>query len=148
MTISKTSTWVHDEIKKDSSEPDPTKLDSELLRIPYQYGKWINILAIEKEFYLKFHKKLKWLKQRKFDYYRGFPNDDYMDGKISSKKYNTNALASSAVEADDDVIQCETRMDLQGNKIDQITEFLKAINSRGWNIKNAIDFIKFNNAEH
>ena len=44
--LSKPMEWIYDEIAKDSIETDITKLDIEVLQIPYQYGKWINILAI------------------------------------------------------------------------------------------------------
>ena len=53
MTLSKSLEWIYDEVAKDSTKPDITKLDTEVLQIPYQYGKWINILAIERKFYKK-----------------------------------------------------------------------------------------------
>lgn len=146
--LSKSMEWINDEIKNDSTEPDINKLDIEVLQIPYQYGKWINVLAIEKAFYRKYTRKLKWLKLRKFDFYRGHPNDEYMDGKISNINCSTNAMASVRVESDEEVMDYEDKVALQEIKIEQITEFLKLINSKGWNIKHAIDYLKFKNAEH
>ena len=140
--------WVCDEIAKDSAEPDISKLDTEVLQIPYQYGKWINIMAMEKLYYKKYVGKLKWLKNKKFDYYRGYPNDEYMEGKISPKKCETNAIAQSRVDSDDEVLKYEDKVTVQEVKLEAIADVLKLINTKGWNIKHAIDYLKFKNAEH
>lgn len=145
--LSKTMEWVFNEIKKDSADPDPTKLDIEVLKIPYKYGKWINILAMEKSYYLKYKKNMAWLRIKKFDYYRGHPNDEYEDGRISPLKCNTNILANVRVDSDDEVLELEEKMNLQEIKIEQIADFLKAIPNMGWNIKTALEFMKFKQGE-
>ena len=143
MTISKPVEWIYKEIEKDSVI-NKDSLDTELLQIPYQYGKWINIHAIEKAFLIKFNKQLKVLKPLKFDYFKGNVNDSYMNGAISPTTYS-KLQATERMEADEEVSSLSEKIELQIIKIEMIDEFLKAITSKGWNIRTAVDYLKFKN---
>lgn len=143
MTLSTSMENLYNEIEQDS-EIDRDHLDVELLKIPYQYGKWINTHAIEKAFLVKYTKRLKKLKPLMFDYYKGNVNDDFMDGKISPTSY-TKLQALEKVEADPGISELSDKVELQIIKVEMIAEFLKAITAKGWNVKTAVDYLKFKN---
>lgn len=142
-TISRSIESLNNEITIDS-KIDREHLDVELLNIPFQYGKWINIHAIERAFLIKFGKQLKRLKPLKFDYYKGNVNDDYLGGKISPVTYS-KIQSLEKVEADPEVYDLTEKIELQNIKVDMIAEFIKAITSKGWNLRTAVDYIKFKN---
>ena len=56
-----------------------------------------------------------------------------------------NKDISSYVERDDAVIAVKNKKETQELKVEMITEFLKSINQRSFNIKNYIEFNKFKN---
>ncbi len=49
----------------------------------------------------------------------------------------------SYVQSDPDVIEVNLRIGLQMEKVEVLTEILRAVNSRTWHIGRAIDWIKF-----
>lgn len=142
-SLMKSIEFIRDEITKDS-KIDRDNLDVELLNIPYQYGKWINIHSIEKAYLSKFMKQLTKLKPLKFDYYKGNENVDYMNGRISPTSY-TKTQAIEKVNSDDEICILTDKIEIQELKVDMITEFLKGVTSKGWNIRTAVDYIKFKN---
>lgn len=137
-----------DEIQKEidnDSKIDKDDLSSESLRIPYIYGKWINIFSMERAFLIKYKRDLSEMSLFKVDYYKGVKNPEYKDGKISPIKYDTKAERETAFNGDREVLDLIQKVDLQKVKIESIELFLKAIHSKGFQIKSAIDYIKFKN---
>ena len=128
---------INDEIEKDSKVSD--KLDNEALKIPYIYGKWINIHSMEKAYLINYNRDKDKMVFWKTDYYKGISNEEYKDGKISPIKYNTNAEKASALAGDSEILDLIQKVELQKVKIETIEYFLKAIHTKGFQIKNAID---------
>jgi len=134
---------IQNEIIEDSKVSD--KLDQEALKIPYIYGKWINIHSTERAYLRRFKRDCDRLTLLKMDYYKGVSNPEYKDGKISPIKYSTNAEKERALSGDSEVLDQIDQIELQKIKIDAIENFLKLIHSMGFQIKNAIDYLKFKN---
>lgn len=134
---------ISGEIKVDSEISD--ELDNEALRIPYIYGKWINQHSMEKAYMIKYKRERDEMVLWKMDYYKGVSNPDYKDGKTSPIKYNTNAERERALSGDKEILDIIEKVELQKVKIDAIELFLKAIHTKGFQIKNAIDYLKFKN---
>jgi len=129
---------INNEIEKDSKVSD--KLDNEALKIPYIYGKWINIHSMEKAYLIKYNRDKDKMVFWKTDYYKGISNEEYKDGKISPIKYNTNAEKASALAGDTEILDLIQKVELQKVKIETIEYFLKAIHSMGFNIQTAIKY--------
>ena len=76
---------------------------------------------------------------------------EYYGGKADAKVYITKpfdlkVLKSDLnvyIESDDEIIQCEHKVAYLETVVKYIDGVLKSINSRGWDIKNAIDWRKF-----
>jgi hypothetical protein len=49
------------------------------------------------------------------------------------------------IEADEDIIKLSLKIGVQQEKIDFLESIIKTIINRGYNIKSAIEFIKFTN---
>ena len=76
---------------------------------------------------------------------------EYYGGKADAKVYITKPFdlkvlksdLSVYIESDDEIIQCEHKVAYLETVVKYIDGVLKSINSRGWDIKNAIDWRKF-----
>ena len=76
---------------------------------------------------------------------------EYYGGKADAKVYVTKPFdlkgwksdLSVYIESDDEIIQCEHKVAYLETVVKYIDGVLKSINSRGWDIKNAIDWKKF-----
>ena len=76
---------------------------------------------------------------------------EYYGGKADAKVYITKPFdlkvlksdLSVYIESDDEIIQCEHKVAYLETVVKYIDGVLKSINSRGWDIKNAIDWKKF-----
>ena len=82
------------------------------------------------------------LYREKWEYYGG-----KADAKVyASKPFDLKVLKSDLsvyIESDDDIIQCEHKVAYLETVVKYIDGVLRSINSRGWDIKNAIDWKKF-----
>ena len=76
---------------------------------------------------------------------------EYYGGKADAKVYITKPFdlkvlksdLSVYIESDEDIIQCEHKVAYLETVVKYIDGVLRSINSRGWDIKNAIDWKKF-----
>ena len=82
------------------------------------------------------------------DYYRGDLNNPEDLASIDREPWPKAVLKQEVlgyVEADEEMITLTTRMALQQETSDVCEEIIKAINSRGFSIKNAIDWRRLTN---
>lgn len=78
----------------------------------------------------------------KFKYYKGqAPAEVYKEKPFHEKL--TNAGVESHVRADPDVLKIQKTMDMLEIKLELIKDMKRALEQRNWNIRNAIEFIKF-----
>lgn len=123
---------------------DETNLAKESLETPKMYGKILNIRTNESILLQRYKYQMKKLYQEKRDYYLG---------RSEPKVYKENPLnirimkseVDSYIEADKEVIDLNTKIDIQIEKLNYLDNALKQIASRGFIIKNAIDYQKMIN---
>ena len=129
---------------------DNTSLDKESLKIPNLHSKWLIILSRERQKLKSIHIKRQSLNKLLGEYYKGELNnpEDLEEIKRDpfEKKAVINSLLQQHIDADDEMIQTNLRMAYQQETVDVLDEIMKAINSRQWNIRNAIEWRKFENA--
>ena len=118
------------------------KLDTEALKNQELYAKYPDHKS---RFELLLHKAkgdYKKLYREKWEYYGG-----KADAKVYvTKPFDLKVLKSDLsvyIESDDEIIQCEHKVAYLETVVKYIDGVLKSINSRGWDIKNAIDWKKF-----
>jgi hypothetical protein len=137
-----------DEIKKLVEKDmviNPTDLDKESLNIPITHNKYLVILMDEKLKLKKFESNLKSLTKNKWLYYSGKMSEE----QLIELKWEPFELAllrqdlDRFIESDDDVIESTNKVELQKEKVNYIENIIKIVSNKAWNIRAAIDWIKF-----
>ena len=134
-----------DELKEEVNNAlkvNDERLDTEALKNQELYSKYLDHKS---RFELLLHKAkgdYKKMYREKWEYYGG-----KADAKVYvTKPFDLKVLKSDLsvyIESDDEIIQCEHKVAYLETVVKYIDGVLKSINSRGWDIKNAIDWKKF-----
>ena len=120
-------------------------LHTESLKTPQLHNKYLVFhenakLELER---LEFEEKK--LKRNKWLYYTGKLGDDDMK-RFEWEPFEYTILKTDIpmfLDSDDDLQRARARISLQRSMADYLEEVVKIINSRQWNIKSAIEWIKF-----
>lgn len=125
---------------------DRTELDSESLKIPSLHSKYYKI-------YLREKVQLKAEDQSYKQFYK--LKHEYYTGKLSQTELNElgwepfqfvlkNDL-QVYIESDKELCERLLKLNVQKEKVQFLEDIIKTLNTRGFLIKNAIDFIRFTN---
>ena len=126
-------------------EMDETELSHESIKIPQLHNKYLIFYSNEK---LKF-KEIKYLFagliKRKRDYYSGrmTPEELEMADWEPFQYKLLKADVQEYIDADDNVIESKKLLALQEEKVNYLESIVKSLTTRGYLIKNAIDWKKF-----
>jgi hypothetical protein len=120
-------------------------LDTEALRISNLHHKYHKIYTNERLTLRKYEADFKVLKLEKYEFYTQGPTKETHEkgwqlppiGKL------LKADAGNYVEADSDVIELSLKIGIQHEKIELLESIIKTIMNRGFQIKTAVDWIKF-----
>jgi len=130
-----------EEIRKDS-QIDPENLNSESLRIPVTHAKYLRYRSMFKSKYNELNGLLSRMKLEKRDYYTG-----RADPEVYAKKPFGHKIIKSEVDlyinADEDVLELESRINNIDNALYSIDSMLKRLMGQNWTIRNAIEFLRF-----
>ena len=128
---------------------DKTKLDDELALIPKLHSKYFNILINEKYKLKIIENNMKKLKVDKFEFYtQGYDEESKAKGwKLPAKGTVIKTEVPMYMEADDDIIELSLKIGMQQEKVDMIESIIKSLNNRGYNLKAAVDFMRYNKGE-
>jgi len=133
------SEWeVDSKINRDS-------LDNESLAASTLHHKYHKIFTYERIIMRKYELHHKQLRLEKFEFYTQGPTRETQEkgwqlppaGKI------LKADANNYVDADKDIVEMALKVGLQHEKIELLESIIRSIMNRGFQIKNAIDFMKF-----
>lgn len=127
------------------AEIDQIRLDDESLSIPKLHSKYFNVLNAEKRTLIEIDSYIKTLKKDKIRYYSGKMSKAELD-KYSWAPWGDKILKSelpSYIETDPDMIETNKKLEIQRIKVEFLTAIITNINNRGYAIKNAIDYRKF-----
>lgn len=135
---------IFEEWKKDS-EIDRTELANESLRIPKLHHKYYMILVAEKSLLKKLEADMKQLKLLKYEFYsQGHTEETKALGwQLPARGMILKADIPMYLEADKDIIDLSLRIGMQQEKVEFLESVIKSFQTRGYIIKNAIDFMKF-----
>ena len=124
---------------------DETDLNTESLKTPQLHNKYLifyenSKLELEKlEFQEKTIKRDKWL------FYSGKMGEDDLS-RNGWESFEYNILKTDIpmfIDADPDIQRIRAKISLQKSMTSYLEEVIKIINGRQWNIKSAIEWIKF-----
>ena len=118
------------------------KLDTEALKNQELYAKYLDHKS---RFELLLHKAkgdYKKMYREKWEYYGG-----KADAKIyASKPFDLKVLKTDLgvyISADEEIIDAENKIGYLETVVDYIKGVIKSVDNRGWDIKNAIEWKKF-----
>ncbi len=126
-------------------EIDITELATESIRIPQIHDKYLKIYVDEKIKLRKLQLNLAKISKMKSDYYSGRMSQEELD-RLEWQPFLVKVLkgeVNSYVESDDDIIKLKETIALMEEKINYIDSVIRMINNRGFQIKSAIDWIKY-----
>jgi hypothetical protein len=131
--------WAED------SKIDRMDLGEESLKISSLHQKYSEIYTNEKIALRKYESDLKVLKLEKHEFYTQGPTNETQEkgwelpaiGKI------IRSDVQQYIDADKDVIQLTLKIGVQYEKVSLLESIIKNLFNRGFQIKNAIDYMKF-----
>ena len=124
---------------------DETELAQESVKIPQLHNKYLILYSNEK---LKF-KEIKFLFagliKRKRDYYSGRMTAEELEA-VDWEPFQYKLLKADVqeyIDADENVIESKKLLALQEEKVNYLESVVKGLSTRGYLIKNAIDWKRF-----
>ena len=135
---------LYDIVNKDL-EIDKTELDTESLRTPQIHNKYLILHSKEKlklEHVLS-EKKVK--RRNKWLYYTGKMSQEDLD-RYGWEPFDLVILKTEVdrfVESDEEMIKLSAKITLQQEVVSYLESVVKMIANRQWNIRAALDWIKF-----
>lgn len=124
---------------------DETELGDESTKIPVLHNKYMKIFMAERVQLLKMKSQLKKLKAKLISYYNGELDQDELE-EFGREQFYKKVLKNEIeiyVESDDDFIELNIKVALQQEKVDYVEQIIRSINNRGFQIKNAIEWMRF-----
>tara|TARA_R100000657_G_C4666048_1_gene109977 strand:+ start:395 stop:829 length:435 start_codon:yes stop_codon:yes gene_type:complete len=135
---------LYDMVKVDL-KIDETELDKESLNTPVLHNKYLVFHGNEK---LKLHKlnsDLKIQKRDKWLYYTGKMSQEELDER-NWEPFDLVVLKTDIdkfIESDRDLITLQSKIKYQEQIVDYLESVIKIVSNRQWNIRAALDWIKF-----
>lgn len=123
---------------------DHAQLDHESLKIPQLHGKYYKIFIEELRVLKMYDKDYNSIKKDRVEYYLGKSGDEIYKVEPLDQKIIKQDL-DLYLDADDKLATLRAKRDMQKAKVEMVESFIKSLNNRGFQIKNAIDFLKFKN---
>lgn len=126
---------------------DETSLDIESIKTPQLHNKYLIIFTDEKLILGKLKSDFNVLRKNKWLYYTGKLSQEELDS-FGWDTFNLNILKSDIdkfLDSDEEIITLANRILLQQEKVNYLENVIKIINNRQWNIRSAIDWLKFTN---
>ena len=128
---------------------DETQLDTESLKTPQLHSKYLNFLMDEKLRLTKLQHEYKILRKKKWLYYTGkisqeeLEEEDWEPFELTILKTDLDKF----LDSDEDLQVIDIRIKDKETIVDYLNETIKIINNRQWNIRSAIDWLKFTNGQ-
>jgi hypothetical protein len=133
------SLWAQD------AQMDDSELGQESLKIPLLHHKYYRILVEEGLRYKQLDHEYKRLYKKKYEYFMGIISEE----ELEENNWDPNPLKilkqdiPMYMESDADIQAIQTKLDIQKQKISYIESIIKTVSTRGFLIKNAIDWERF-----
>ena len=132
---------ILNEWKKDT-ELDDLNLDKESVRIPNLHAKYITLLSNDRRLLRGYQSQKKQIISRLRNYYSGSATQQEL-ADLGREQFLGKTLKNEIminVELDESIISIDAKISLLEVKVLALEEIMKSINSRGYQIKNAIDW--------
>ena len=133
------SEWSQD------AQIDSTEIGNETLKIPKLHSKYINILVSERLLLKKLETELKVLKKDKYEMFTMGATKEHKDlgWELPPKGIVLKQDVPIYMESDTQIINLSLRIGMQQEKVDLLESIIKSIHNRGYQLKTALDFLRF-----
>jgi len=132
------------------SEIDYTELGTESIRIPQIHDKYLKIFTDERIRLKGVEFELSKLVRTKTEYYSGKMSQEELERR-GWEQYLGRLLKNEIanyIESDDDVIKLKQQLVVLQEKVNYLDSVIRMINNRGFQIKNALDWLKFSHGSN
>ena len=139
MTLSEIQSQVRKDLKINDLE-----LDIESLRIPSLHSKYLQLLTEHSLLLKKTQGDYAVLKRNKWIYYTGKASEEvYKEKGDFPLKLKTKDEERTFIEADEEVRELTGKVEYYETVVEYLQEVVKSISNRSFQIKNAIEWRKF-----
>ena len=131
-------------------EIDYTELGTESIRIPLIHDKYLKIFTDERIRLKGIEFELSKMVRTKTEYYSGKMSQEELERR-GWEQYLGRLLKNEManyIESDDDVIKLKQQLVVLQEKVSYLDSVIRMINNRGFQIKNALDWLKFTNGNN
>ena len=131
-------------------EIDYTELGTESIRIPLIHDKYLKIFTDERIRLKGIEFELSKMVRTKTEYYSGKMSQEELERR-GWEQYLGRLLKNEIanyIESDDDVIKLKQQLVVLQEKVSYLDSVIRMINNRGFQIKNALDWLKFTNGNN
>lgn len=135
--------WAND------SKIDKADLDNESLNTPILHAKYLKMFAVERLSLQRLEAEYKIIHKLKSEYFAGTLDTDTIRerGWQPNPKMILKSDINMHIDADPEIQKLALKIGLQREKISTLDSILKTIANRGFQIKNAIDYLKLMNGQ-
>ena len=127
---------------REDSKIDDLNLDKENVRIPSLHSKYVGMMVDENKSLRTLIRDRAILRRLLRSYYLGKADTDDLE-KLGRDQFCEKILKNELneyMDTDELMIRINARISTQEEKIDVLKEIIRSINSRGYQLKNAIDW--------
>lgn len=130
---------------QEDSKIDRTELGEESIKIPQLHYKYYKFYSNERLNYTRLVEQSKQLKRLKYEHYMGtLSHEDYKDlGWEPNQLKILKADVPMYMDSDQDIIDSNLKIAYAKEKIDFLENVIRTLNTRGYQLKNAIDWERF-----
>ena len=124
---------------------DETELAQESVKIPQLHNKYLILYSNEKLRFKELRFLFTGLIKRKRDYYSGRMTEEELEA-ADWEPFRIKLLKADVqeyIDADENVIESKKLLALQEEKVNYLESVVKGLSTRGYLIKNAIDWKRF-----
>ncbi len=124
---------------------DKTEIGDESLKIPKLHAKYMRMLSDERLLLRKLESDLKVLKRDKYEFYTMGPTKEQKDlgWELPARGMVLKQDINIYMESDRQVVDLTLRIGMQQEKVEMLDSIIRSIMNRGYQLKTALDFLKF-----
>lgn len=124
---------------------DRTELGEESLRIPQLHSRYYNIFSQERMSLRRLEGTYKQLYLNKYELYNGTLSKEQLDdlGWQPNPLKILKTDIPTYIDGDVDIHNMQMRIEMQKEKVEFLESIIKSLSTRGYQIKSAIDWVKF-----
>ena len=125
------------------SKMDPDNLHTESLNIPILHAKYFDLYNTLNLLKTKAEQQRKNIRHERYEYYSGKADPEVYVEDPFPKKIRDKDTLQKYLDADNKLSQVNLKIEYYETMINYLESILKVIQNRTYQIKNAIEFIKF-----